>query len=971
MMVKGNDLEFDSEFEQGNLDLVLKQKTGEYDLFMRTDSNTRGHHQWFYFSVKNKQPGTYKFNILNFTKSDSLYNHGMRIAMFSKKKSALAKKGELPAVFSEWHRGGDNISYKISKLSSENGTKSKSLCLQWISTIRKKTYYSLSFEYTFEYPDDFVYFAYSIPYTFTELVSLLSKLKEEQSALKSNIHYKEEILCKSLSGLDIPLLTITSVNSTKQEHCEPELPAIEDLQSNDLEGYVAQLRKIARENRSPKKSVVIITARIHPGETCGSFMMQGFLRYIISSDPVAISLRNKIIFKIVPMMNPDGVVVGNYRACLSGQDLNRKFSSPDPRLHPEICAIKRLLYELRSQGQKILGYFDLHAHSKKKCVFIYGPYYPLHSTRYLKVRVFAKLIAANTQMFRYKACKYRQEQEKMCAARLVISREFDIMNSFTIEASFYGFINEDRKTVEFGQQFYEVMGKYIAESLSDYADMLEEERINRLQRVYLKRYKKRKKQHGSKKLSEKYQPKDLKPEPPLKLEPVKKKEPSEEVTKKPHHKVIRVEDSYKNPDLFKQKAKKNLKLNDIYESIQEDIEREKESDQDSGSNDSDSAESEGDPLSKEEEAKAIKCILETLEGYSKSEGNTPKQSSEQSKNYNSKSKKRSKRRNAPEMLIKGNKVQINEDEKEATATMKKRVEPQAKAKHTKLYEEYMKKYYKKEEPLLKTSEVPGTNIVLHKNEAKNSLVPLSANRNPKQEQYSTSASYIVATRKPKIRRAPTPIQSMNMTDDCCFPIAMRVERKDNRKIIMVEETRNDLKGALSAKPYQNSGKVPARNVPANINKLCPVKKTGKNNEVLKFLHNALQRTKEETTTYSGFIPTQRIRRTSHSSSIKSRAKCAERLRANRILPDGTQNFGLAYNLVYLENNGPDYLDKRSVTATRPRMMEDFRKLAILRERAPKYDHGPIQCNIYLQLLLCLSYVQLAMIGNDNNKNQSK
>jgi cytosolic carboxypeptidase protein 2/3 len=45
------ELIFDSNFESGNLDTVIKKKDLEYDLFMGVDTNTRGHHQWFYFSV--------------------------------------------------------------------------------------------------------------------------------------------------------------------------------------------------------------------------------------------------------------------------------------------------------------------------------------------------------------------------------------------------------------------------------------------------------------------------------------------------------------------------------------------------------------------------------------------------------------------------------------------------------------------------------------------------------------------------------------------------------------------------------------------------------------------------------------------------------------------------------------------------------------------------------------------------------
>ena len=39
-----SELIFDSNFESANLDMVLKKKDLEYDLYMRVDTNTRGHH---------------------------------------------------------------------------------------------------------------------------------------------------------------------------------------------------------------------------------------------------------------------------------------------------------------------------------------------------------------------------------------------------------------------------------------------------------------------------------------------------------------------------------------------------------------------------------------------------------------------------------------------------------------------------------------------------------------------------------------------------------------------------------------------------------------------------------------------------------------------------------------------------------------------------------------------------------------
>jgi hypothetical protein len=37
-------LTFDSSFESGNLDMAYRAREDEYNLYMRVDTNTRGHH---------------------------------------------------------------------------------------------------------------------------------------------------------------------------------------------------------------------------------------------------------------------------------------------------------------------------------------------------------------------------------------------------------------------------------------------------------------------------------------------------------------------------------------------------------------------------------------------------------------------------------------------------------------------------------------------------------------------------------------------------------------------------------------------------------------------------------------------------------------------------------------------------------------------------------------------------------------
>lgn len=70
---------FDSAFESGNLDLAIRVKKDEYDCFIRSDTNTKGHTNWYFFKVSNnEQLGPIKFNICNMAKTRNLYSKGMK-----------------------------------------------------------------------------------------------------------------------------------------------------------------------------------------------------------------------------------------------------------------------------------------------------------------------------------------------------------------------------------------------------------------------------------------------------------------------------------------------------------------------------------------------------------------------------------------------------------------------------------------------------------------------------------------------------------------------------------------------------------------------------------------------------------------------------------------------------------------------------------------------------------------------------
>lgn len=77
------------------------------------------------------------------------------------------------------------------------------------------------------------------------------------------------------------------------------------------------------------------------------------------------------MFKLVPMLNPDGVIVGNNRCSLSGRDLNRQYRTVMRESYPSIWHTKLMIRRLLEECGVAI-YCDLHAHSRKHNIFIYG-----------------------------------------------------------------------------------------------------------------------------------------------------------------------------------------------------------------------------------------------------------------------------------------------------------------------------------------------------------------------------------------------------------------------------------------------------------------------------------------------------------------------------------------------------------------------------------------------------------------------
>ena len=88
-----------------------------------------------------------------------------------------------------------------------------------------------------------------------------------------------------------------------------------------------------------------ITARLHSAETHGSLIMKYIMKELVTRSQNFDSILNNYIIKLVPLINTDGVTIGNSRSSLVGLDLNRRWAEPNASIHPEIYFLKKIMQQ--------------------------------------------------------------------------------------------------------------------------------------------------------------------------------------------------------------------------------------------------------------------------------------------------------------------------------------------------------------------------------------------------------------------------------------------------------------------------------------------------------------------------------------------------------------------------------------------------------------------------------------------------
>ena len=430
-----------SDFDSGNL---ASAELFEADWFhLRTGPDGLGtcyeksFRTWFYFKVQTCSPCTLKFTIKNLNLQGKLFRDGMKPVF------------KTPST--DWERVPSNL-----QAITVNGN------------------LELTFSHCFTAPDTF--FAFTYPWSYTQHLELLHSLHQTCDA---STYYYVENMVNSLEGRACHILSISSLLGM-QSSTEKSFP---DLFPE----------KQPRCALFSNKKYVFISARVHPGEVPSSFVLNGFLRFITSGDPRAVALRDMFVFKIVPILNPDGVFRGHYRTDTRGANLNRFYSSPLLSEHPTIYATRELFAYYHSVGEVYL-YVDLHAHASKKGCFVYGNHMDFQDQ--IESCLFAKLMSLNCANFDFRGSNFAETNmrgrdkgdslSKEGSGRVALFRLTKAVRCYTLECNYNTGkgVNWVSRTADEGGDaegtlcggvpwytpgVYEGVGRAIAESLWDCA----------------------------------------------------------------------------------------------------------------------------------------------------------------------------------------------------------------------------------------------------------------------------------------------------------------------------------------------------------------------------------------------------------------------------------------------------------------------------------------------------------------------
>ncbi|MDC9721281.1 MAG: M14 family metallopeptidase [Urechidicola sp.] len=108
-----------------------------------------------------------------------------------------------------------------------------------------------------------------------------------------------------------------------------------------------------------QKDIIVLLTRQHPPEVTGYFAFKSFMKTLLDESELSKEFLSKYHILAFPIMNPDGVDMGNWRHNSNGVDLNRDWSIYN---QPEIKqAVTYIDKELKKNNAKLILGLDFHS----------------------------------------------------------------------------------------------------------------------------------------------------------------------------------------------------------------------------------------------------------------------------------------------------------------------------------------------------------------------------------------------------------------------------------------------------------------------------------------------------------------------------------------------------------------------------------------------------------------------------------
>lgn len=123
------------------------------------------------------------------------------------------------------------------------------------------------------------------------------------------------------------------------------------------------------------KPAIWLMFRQHAWESGSSFAGEGLVRWLLAPGSDSKAARQKFVWKILPIADPDGLAHGGVRFNRNGYDLNRNWDRVLPDKMPEIAAQQRAVYSWIDAGNKVDLFLSVH--NTETSEYLDGPPLPL------------------------------------------------------------------------------------------------------------------------------------------------------------------------------------------------------------------------------------------------------------------------------------------------------------------------------------------------------------------------------------------------------------------------------------------------------------------------------------------------------------------------------------------------------------------------------------------------------------------